>query len=915
MSKAHRSVLSHALALGLFAGVSSGIALAAPGDNGPAKSDKVGIYEPWEVIQGRIDDRALGEKAFVRPFGGRQVLLDMDKIKMQLAGAPMEAEGEPFAGRAAPAVIALPKPDGTFERFEIEEYSIMEPGLAAEFPDFKTYKGTSLDSPQSEVRIDVTVLGFRAQVLSSEGSYWIDPLTMGDTALYACYHKQDLSAPTAWACYFEPDPANEVTPLDQNPFADRVATGTTRRDFRTAVAATGEYTAFFGGTVALGQAAIVSAVNRVTGVYEKDFSVRLILIANNSSLVYTNGGTDPYTNSNGITMLSQNQTNLNTVIGSANYDIGHVFSTGGGGIAGLGVICGTNKAQGVTGSPSPTGDAFWIDYVAHEIGHQFGGNHTFNGTGGSCSGGNRNAATSVEPGSGITIMAYAGICVNDDLAANSLAFFHARSIQEITAKVASVSCYANTAIVNSIPTVSAGSAFTIPIQTPYTLTGSGADADGDALTYCWEQNITSSAAQAAVSGNFPDVGTNSYQRSFNPVSSASRTFPNLPNLLNNTLVKGETLPNTSRSIPYRLTVRDGKGGQNFADVNITSTTAAGPFQVTAPNTAVSWAGLSSQTVTWNVNGTTANGVNTANVAIELSTNGGSSFTTTILASTPNDGSEVITVPNTATTQARIRVRAVGNIFFDISNANFTITAAAAPTTPTSPVASPSALCAGGSTSLSVAAPPAGTVIDWFTGSCGGTLVGTGNPLVVNPAATATYFARARRTADNAVSASCASVVVTVNPNPVAPTSITTSDNNICQYDPGTITLNAVGGSGSTLRWFTDSCGGTLIGSGLGSFVVNSPSVTTTYYARWENSCGISSCASVTITVRNCPADFNCDQVVEDADFVLFADSYQIFLCSDPLMPAGCPADISGDGLVDDTDFVLFADAYNQFLCP
>ncbi|MBY0111512.1 MAG: hypothetical protein K2Y21_01720 [Phycisphaerales bacterium] len=915
MSNLNRSVLSRALTLGLLAGVSSGVAFAAPGGNGPAKSDKVGIYEPWDMIQGRLADNVLGEKAFVRPVGGRQVLLDMDKIKQQLAGAPMEAADQPFAGRAAPAVIALPKPDGSFERFEVEEYSIMEPGLAAQFPTFKTYKGTSIDSPNAEVRIDVTDLGFRAQVLSTEGSYWIDPLTMGDTALYASYHKQDLSAPTAWTCYFQPDPANEVTPIDQNPFADRVATGTTRRDFRTAVAATGEYTAFFGGTVALGQAAIVSAVNRVTGVYEKDFSVRLILIANNSSIVYTNSATDPYTNSDGVTMLSQNQTNLNTVIGSANYDIGHVFSTGGGGIAGLGVICGTSKAQGVTGSPSPTGDAFWIDYVAHEMGHQFGGNHTFNGTGGSCGGGNRNASTSVEPGSGITIMAYAGICLADDLATNSLAFFHARSIQEITARVALVSCYANTPIVNSIPTVNAGSAFTIPIQTPYTLTGSGADADGDALTFCWEQNITSTASQVAVSGNFPDVGTNSYQRSFNPVSSPSRTFPNLPNLLNNTLIKGETLPNTSRAIPYRLTVRDGKGGQNFADVSITSTTAAGPFQVTAPNTAVSWAGLSSQTVTWNVAGTTANGVNTANVAIELSTDGGNTFPTTILASTPNDGSEVITVPNSATTQARIRVRAVGNIFFDISNANFTITAAAAPSNPTSPAASPSSICAGNTTSLSVAVPPAGQVIDWFTGSCGGTLVGTGNPLVVSPAGTTTYFARARRTADNAVSAGCASVTVTVNPGPVAPTSVTASADNICQYDAGTITLTAIGGSGSTLRWFSGSCGGTLLGSGLGSFVVNSPSVTTTYFVRWENSCGVSGCASVTVNVRNCPADFNCDQLVDDSDFVTFADAYTLLLCSDPSMPAGCPADLNGDTFVDDSDFVIFADAYAALLCP
>ncbi|MFN9968584.1 MAG: reprolysin-like metallopeptidase, partial [Phycisphaerae bacterium] len=553
-----------------------------------------------------------------------------------------------------------------------------------------------------------------------------------------------------------------------------------------------------------------------------------------------------------------------------------------------------------------------IDYVAHELGHQFGGNHTFNS--GVCAA-NRNAATSVEPGSGSTIMAYAGICGGDDLQANSDPYFHSRSIDEITAHVSSRTCDVEVAIVNTVPTVNAGSAFTIPIGTPYTLTGSGSDGDGDALTYCWEQRIAGSAAQTAVSGNFPDVGTNPYQRSINPATVTTRQFPRNSNLIVNTLLKGETLPATTRAIPYRLTVRDGKGGQNFADVNITSTTAAGPFAVTAPNTAVSWAGLSSQTVTWNVAGTTANGVNTANVAIELSTNGGTSFTTTILASTANDGSEVITVPNTASTQARVRVRAVGNIFFDISNANFTITAAAAPSNPTSPVASPSAICAGGTSSLSVTVPPAGQVIDWYTGSCGGTLVGTGNPLVVSPGATTTYFARARRTADNAVSAGCASVTVTVNPNPVAPTSITTSANNICQYDSGTITINAIGGSGSSIQWFSGSCGGTLIGTGLGSFVVDSPAVTTTYFARWVNSCGVSSCASVTINVRNCPADFNCDTFVDDSDFVTFSDAYTLLLCSDPSMPVGCPSDLNGDTFVDDSDFVLFSDAYSALLCP
>lgn len=899
--------------------VSAGLcmtALAAPADNGPVKSDKVGIYEPWNVLQGRMTDDQLGEKAFVRPMAGRQVLLDMGKIQTQLAGAPMESAVNLQAGVGpAPVVIALPKPDGSFERFEVVEYSMMEPELAAQFPTFKTYIGTSIDGPNSEARIDVTDLGFRAQVRSLEGSYWIDPVTMGDTNFYTSYSKQDLAAPTGWTCHFDELPENHVAQGEDNPFVDRVATGTTRRDFRTAIAATGEYTAFFGGTVAQGLAAIVSLVNRVSGVYENDFSVRLVLVANETSVIYTNAATDPYNNTASSAQLTTNTNNLNSVIGSANYDVGHLVTTDpGGGIAGLGVICGSSKGSGATGLAAPTGDAFAIDYVAHELGHQFGGNHTFNGSGGSCGGGNRNAATSVEPGSGITIMAYAGICVNDDLALHSVAFFHARSIQEITAKVAAVSCYSSVALSNAIPTVSAGSAFTIPIQTPYTLTGSASDADGDALTYCWEQNITSTAAQAATGGIFPDVGTNAYQRSFDPIASPSRVFPQLPNLLANTFTKGEQLPNRSRSIPYRLTVRDGKGGMNFADVNITSTTTAGPFQVTAPNTAVSWAGLSTQTVTWNVASTTNATVNCQNVSILLSTDGGNTFPTVLAASVPNNGSASVTIPNSASTTARIKVAAVGNIFFDISNVNFTITAATVPSNPTNAQASPSSVCSGGSVTLSVDAPPGGIVIDWYSGSCGGTFVATGTSINVNPTVATTYFAKARRSSDNVTSAGCVSTSVSILPSPVDPSGASSDRDNLCMYDGGSITLTAVGGSGTTLRWFSGSCAGTLIGTGNG-LSIPAPTTTTTYYARWETTCGVSNCASAVVTVLGCPADFNCDQVVEDSDFVIFSNSYDAFDCSEPSMPLGCRADVNQDGFVDDGDFVIFANAYDAFTCP
>ncbi|MBX3387960.1 MAG: hypothetical protein KF691_00750 [Phycisphaeraceae bacterium] len=872
----------------------------------------VGVFEPWEVLQHRLSDEVLGDKAFVRPVGGRQVLLDLDKIKTQLAGAPLERRVGDGAGlRAAPVVIALPKPDGTFERFEIYESPVFAPGFSAEFPDIKTYRGESLDSPQSNVRCDVTPLGFRAQVLSAEGSYWIDPVSMGDTNLYSTYRKSDLVKSEEWTCEVVDQPG---VPQAQNPFEDRTSVGPTLKTYRLACAADFEYVSFFGGTVALGQAAVVTAVNRVNQVYENDLNIHMDLVPNNSSIVWATSA-DPYTNNSGSTMLGQNQTSLDSIIGTANYDIGHVFSTGGGGVAGLGVVCTAgNKARGVTGSGAPTGDAFWIDYVAHEMGHQFGGNHTFNGADSNC-GSNRAASAAYEPGSGSTIMAYAGICGSNNLQNNSDPYFHVKSFDEILTYTNSRTCQVNSATGNNPPTVSASGA-NIPINTPYTLTASGSDPDGDAITYCWEMYLLGNSQSATgFPSNFPDTGSNgAFQRSWNPAIPEFRQFPRNSNLLANTFAFGETLPLFSRNIPYRVSVRDNKGGVNNTQITITVTNTSGPFVVTSPNTAVSWAGGSTQSVTWNVANTTAAPVGAANVDILLSTDGGNTYPHTLASAVPNNGSADVVLPNIATTTARMKVQGSGKIFFDISNTNFTITAAANPSNPTNPQASPSSVCTGDNVTLSVDAPPGGVVIDWYSGSCGGTFVATGTSINVNPVAATTYFARARRTSDSAVSAGCASASVSILPSPVAPSGASSDRNNLCQFDGGSIVLSATGGSGSTLRWFAGSCAGTQIGTGNG-LSISAPTMTTTYYARWETSCGVSSCAAVTVTVRICPADFNCDGVVEDTDFVVFANSYDIFDCSEPSMINNCAADINGDGFVDDTDFVMFAAAYDAFECP
>jgi len=837
--------------------------------------------------------------AWIRPDVCQPVTLNMVALKEKLKVAPLE--DTPDADRNA-VVITLPTPEGTFHRFRIVDSPIMEQGLADQFPEIKTYMGQGIDDPTAVVRLDTTPAGFHAQVLAAGGagggpnqdrSYWIDPYTKNDTVLYTSYHKSGLRNTHGFACFTTGHFELPAELKKDNGFNDRTS-GATRRQYRLANACTGEYAlAVGGGTVAGAQAAIVTAINRVTGVYELECAIRLVLVANNTSILYTNGATDPYTNNNGGTMLGQNQTNLTTIIGSANYDIGHVFSTGGGGVAGLGVVCkAANKAWGVTGLPSPTGDPFYIDYVAHEMGHQFGGNHNFNGTGGNCSGGNRNASTAYEVGSATTIMGYAGICSPDDTQSNSSAYFGFRSHEEILAYAASQTCSSNTATGNNFPVVDAGLNYTIPANTPFALTpASSSDADGDVLTYCWEENDLG-VAQGAVGGIFIDNGTSPFIRSYTGTTNPTRTIPNNTNLRANTFAKGERLPVTNRAIKFKCTVRDNRAGTGgvFSDtMTVTSTTAAGPFVVTFPNAAGTQSG--SITVTWNVTSTNAAPVNCANVRVLLSTDGGITFPTVLLASTPNTGSAVVTLPTISTTTARVRVEAVGNIFFDISNANFTITPGL-PATPTSVLATPGTVCNGQTTQLT-ATVGSGETVRWYTGSCGGTLAGSGSPLVVSPAANTTYFARAQRNSDSVFSTNCGSVAVVVNLLAVTPTSASSDRTNFCASDTGTISLTAAGGSGDTLRWYSGSCGGTFVGTGA-ALVISSPTTTTTYFARWENGCGNSACVSVVVTVRS--ADFNGDGFVTGEDF----DAYVV-----PFEAGDLAADYNGDGFVTGEDF----DAY------
>jgi hypothetical protein len=611
-------------------------------------------------------------------------------------------------------IVTLPMPDGTLSRFRIERSLVVEPGLLARYPELgATYRAYGIDDPTASARVDLLPSGFHSMVLSSSGTVIVDPYA-NDTTSYISYFKRNRKVDTGFFCEtggdgFDSiiDPKTiEANQAARDTAAPELSSGTQLRTYRLALASTNEYcTAVGNNTIAGCLAAEVLIMNRVNGVYERDLAIHMNIVANNNLITFAGdnmacGGVactasnDPYTNSTGTTMLGENQTEIDTVIGSANYDIGHVFSTGGGGVAGLGVTCSpSGKARGVIGLPNPVGDDFAIDFVAHEMGHQFGAQHTFNGTSLNCGGGNRSSGSAYEPGSGITVMAYAGICGNQDLAAHSIDTFHVKSLEDIIAYSQSGTgntCAVTTSTGDTPPTVpNVGGPYNIPMQTPFSLTASSTDIDNDTITYDWQEydlgNSTTAVPNTDAGGAMPIF------RPYLPTTSGTRTFPSLQYILSNadvpastygaSLLTGELLPQVSRTMTFKVIARDnhaGGGGINTAAVTVNVDGNSGPFAVTSPNTNVTYQGNSSQTISWNVAGTNAAPVNASNLDILLSTDGGTTFPTVLASAVPNNGNAVVKIPIVSTTSARVMVKATGNIFFDVSDANFTISGVAAP---------------------------------------------------------------------------------------------------------------------------------------------------------------------------------------------------------------------------------------------
>lgn len=754
--------------------------------------------------------------------------LDVNALKSNLVNSPQRV------ANFSSTILSLPNADGKMEQFRVYENSIMDPALAEKYPEIKSYIGIGIDNPTATAYFSVSPLGFKSMTLSADKpAVFIEPVSQ-DLETYSVYKKADKKAALT---PFECSVIDVAGPkINSNIMARPNADDALLRTFRLAMSVTGEYTSYFGGTKALALAAINNTMTRVNGVFEKDFSVRMVLIANTDAVIYTSASTDPYAAAASMSQWnSQLQSTLTSVIGEANYDVGHLFgATGGGGNAGcIGCICvNGQKGSGYT-SPAdgiPSGDNFDIDYVAHELGHQFGGNHTFTT-------GNEGTGVHMEPGSGSTIMGYAGI-TSLDIQPHSDAYFHAISIQQITNNIKLKTCSVNTATGNSIPTANAGLDYTVPKSTPFMLTATATDANGDVLTYNWEQMDSQTTTTAPSATKTTGVNFRSYPSTTSP----TRYFPRMASVLTGaTTTAGseltvEALPSVARTLNFRVTVRDnraGGSGNNSDDVVVTVNATAGPFSVSAPNTAVSYVGGSSQTVTWVVGGTTANGVNCANVDILLSTNGGTTWST-LLAGTPNDGTQAVTIPNTPGTTNRIMVKGTNHIFFDVSNTNFTITSGSSDTVaPTAPT-----LAASGTTqtatNLSWSGATDNVAVTGYDVYRGATLLATvsGTTYTATGLTASTTYSFTVKAKDAAGNVSLASNAV----------SVTTLANVVDTTAPTAPTLSASGTTSTTtnLSWSgaTDNVGvtgydvyqgATLLGSTASTtYAVSGLTASTTY---------------------------------------------------------------------------------------
>lgn len=601
--------------------------------------------------------------------------LNIDVFKSKILQAPFR-----FQEMHSDVLLTFPIGKDTYQTFKIYKAQTMSDELASKFPSITSYVGISRDKKNS-IRLTLTDQGLFGVASTKKGSLYINPYTRSGNE-YQVYFRSDSKSVSNFECFYEEE-------IKKENLISNITTSSTLadvddsklRNYRLAVATTGEYSQFHitqsgnnGSTTAQQIQAVMNAIvvtiDRVNEVFENDISATFTIVGNNDDLIYLNANTDPFSNFNDRALISQSQTTINNIIGNSNYDIGHTFSTGGGGLAQLFSLCSSgSKARGITGQSQPIGDPYAIDFVAHEIGHQFGANHTFNNCGST-----NLSATSVEPGSGSTIMAYAGICSGVNVQSNSDPYFHAVSIDEMYNYISNINgCAQETNLSNVAPIISPTPDYTIPKGTAFELTANATDANGDNLTYCWEQIDNQSTS--APPSSFSTQGA--VFRSINPTESSTRSFPNMESVFNGDLSPTwEVVSIVSREYNFAVTVRDNNimGGQNSRDDMVVDVSTAGPFVVTSQNTGgIQYNQNETINITWNVAGTTGNGINCTLVNIYITFDDGETLNL-IGNNVPNTGSANVNTPiGIPSNNARIKIKGVDNVFYAVNSTPFTIT--------------------------------------------------------------------------------------------------------------------------------------------------------------------------------------------------------------------------------------------------
>lgn len=622
----------------------------------------------WQAVSEDQISNLIKETRNSQPLEYSLYSVDKNSFINELNKAPSRK-----SGLLSTVKITIPVAHFGMQEFQVYENSVFAPELQLNYPNIKSFTAQGIDDPSAIATITSSKIGVHIMVTSSNHkTTYVDPYTKNEN-FYISYSRESLPrSPFGFECHVE-----EAFNTVQSKTAIKNADDGLLRTYRLALVCTGEYADFHindqgvspSASDAVKKEAVLIAMNvsmaRVNSVFERDVALRMELVPNNDDIIFLDAATDGLTNNNPFALLDQCQAICDAIIGDANYDIGHVFSTEGGGVAALNSPCNSGvKGLGVTGISPPINDPFNIDYVAHEMGHQYGANHPQNNN---C---NRSQA-SIEPGSASSIMGYAGICP-PNIQNNSDDYFNGFSIIEMWTGINNNDCAATSLTNNEPPVVDAGPNYTIPHSTPFILRGNATDPNtGNELSYCWEQMDTTPA-------NMPPQSNSSAGplfRTLDPVNDSERFMPTFNTVLNNQLgTTWERLPGVARSMNFRLTVRDNVagGGASDSDLTVVNTTSNGPFEVTSQTSGTAWGHQENYSVTWNVAESNIAPVNAPNVDILLSVDGGQNFDIILASGVTNDGEHVVISPSIDTNEARIMVRGTNHIFYDVNSTNFVI---------------------------------------------------------------------------------------------------------------------------------------------------------------------------------------------------------------------------------------------------